>query len=43
MPVGEAVLAFGPAILEWPDEQAFFNVNAPEDLLQAASLLNARR
>jgi molybdopterin-guanine dinucleotide biosynthesis protein A len=39
VPVGEAVLALGPAILEWPDEQAFFNVNAPEDLLQAASLL----
>ena len=43
VPVREAVLALGPAILEWPDEQAFFNVNAPEDLLQAASLLNARR
>ena len=43
VPVGEAVLALGPAILEWPDEQAFFNVNAPEDLLQAAALLNARR
>ena len=43
VPVGEAVLALGPATLEWPDEQAFFNVNAPEDLLRAASLLNARR
>ena len=43
VPVGDAVLALAPAILEWPDEQAFFNVNAPEDLLHAASLLNARR
>ncbi|MEP6953173.1 MAG: molybdenum cofactor guanylyltransferase [Solirubrobacteraceae bacterium] len=42
-PVREVVLALGPAILEWPDEQAFFNVNAPEDLLQASSLLDARR
>jgi molybdopterin-guanine dinucleotide biosynthesis protein A len=37
--LGEAVLALAPAILEWPDEQAFLNVNAPEDLLQAAALL----
>jgi F-type H+-transporting ATPase subunit beta len=43
VPVGDAVLGLGPAILEWPDEQAFFNVNVPEDLLHAASLLNARR
>jgi molybdopterin-guanine dinucleotide biosynthesis protein A len=43
VPVRDAVLALGPAILEWPDEQAFFNVNAPDDLLHAASLLNARR
>jgi molybdopterin-guanine dinucleotide biosynthesis protein A len=43
VPVRDAVLALGPAILEWPDEQAFFNVNAPEDLLQAASVLAARR
>ena len=42
VPVREAVLGLGPAILEWPDEQAFFNVNAPEDLLQAAALLPRR-
>jgi molybdopterin-guanine dinucleotide biosynthesis protein A len=41
-PAREVVLGLGPAILEWPDEQAFFNVNAPEDLLQAASLLAGR-
>jgi molybdenum cofactor guanylyltransferase len=38
-PATETVLALGPAILEWPDEQAFFNVNAPEDVLTAAGLL----
>ncbi|MGZ4267725.1 MAG: molybdenum cofactor guanylyltransferase [Solirubrobacteraceae bacterium] len=43
VPTREAVLAIGPAILEWPDEQAFFNVNAPEDLLAAGALLAARR
>lgn len=26
-------------VLEWPEERAFFNVNRPEDLLQAAALL----
>lgn len=39
----ETVLAMGPAILEWADEQAFFNVNSPDDLLQAAALLADRR
>lgn len=38
-PAREIVLALGPAILEWPDDQAFFNVNAPEDVLTAAGLL----
>jgi molybdopterin-guanine dinucleotide biosynthesis protein A len=42
-PVTDAVLGIGPAILEWPHEQVFFNVNRPEDVLQAASLLAARR
>lgn len=41
--VGDAVLAIGPAILQWADEQAFFNVNAPEDVLEAGALLAARR
>ena len=31
-----------PGILTWPDDEPFFNVNAPEDLLQAAALLGAR-
>ena len=39
----ETVLGIGPAILEWADEQAFFNVNTPDDLLQAAALLAAHR
>jgi molybdopterin-guanine dinucleotide biosynthesis protein A len=26
------VEAMSPAVLDWPDERAFFNVNAPEDL-----------
>jgi molybdopterin-guanine dinucleotide biosynthesis protein A len=38
----EVVAALGPKILTWPDDEPFFNVNAPEDLLQAAALLGAR-
>jgi molybdopterin-guanine dinucleotide biosynthesis protein A len=38
--VRDAVAALGPRILELDDEQAFFNVNAPEDLLTAAGLLD---
>lgn len=35
-----AVAALEPRVLELDDEQAFFNVNAPEDLLTAAGLLD---
>jgi molybdopterin-guanine dinucleotide biosynthesis protein A len=38
-PVADAVGALNPRILEWPDEEPFFTVNSPEDILQAAALL----
>jgi len=38
--VTEAVAALEPRILELDDAQSFFNVNAPEDLLTAAGLLD---
>ena len=31
-----------PAIVDIDDETAFFNVNAPEDILQASALIGAR-
>ena len=36
----DAVAALDPVVLEVADETPFFNVNAPEDLLQAAALLS---
>jgi molybdenum cofactor guanylyltransferase len=42
-PVREAVAALGPALLEVSDPDALFNVNTPDDLLQAAAMLDARR
>jgi molybdenum cofactor guanylyltransferase len=36
----DAVAALSPCVLELDDEQPFFNVNAPEDLLTAAGLLD---
>jgi molybdenum cofactor guanylyltransferase len=41
-PVSDAVGALNPRILEWPDEEPFFTVNSPEDILQAAALLGGR-
>jgi molybdopterin-guanine dinucleotide biosynthesis protein A len=38
-PLSDAVGALDPRILEWPDEEPFFTVNSPEDILQAAALL----
>ncbi|MBS1870321.1 MAG: molybdenum cofactor guanylyltransferase [Actinobacteria bacterium] len=35
-----AVAALDPCVLDVADERAFFNVNAPEDLLTAAGLLD---
>jgi molybdenum cofactor guanylyltransferase len=37
-PARSIVAALAPRILEWPDERPFFNVNRPEDLLQASAL-----
>jgi molybdenum cofactor guanylyltransferase len=31
-PLTATVEAMSPAVVDWPDERAFFNVNAPEDL-----------
>lgn len=41
-PTRDVVLALGPKLVAVADEDAFFNVNAPEDLLQAAALLSTR-
>jgi molybdopterin-guanine dinucleotide biosynthesis protein A len=41
-PVRDVVGALEPRIVEWPDEEPFFTVNGPEDILQAAALLGGR-
>jgi molybdenum cofactor guanylyltransferase len=41
-PVRDVVAALSPRIVDWPDEEPFFNVNSPEDILQAAALLSGR-
>ena len=41
-PVSDVVAALSPRIVEWPDDEPFFNVNHPEDILQAAALLSGR-
>jgi len=41
-PLSDAVGTLSPRILEWPDEEPFFTVNSPEDILQAAALLGGR-
>jgi molybdopterin-guanine dinucleotide biosynthesis protein A len=38
----DLVTALGPAIVPFEDPQPFFNVNRPEDVLQAGALLAAR-
>jgi molybdopterin-guanine dinucleotide biosynthesis protein A len=38
----DVVAALRPRILDWPDEEPFFKVKAPEDLLHASALLSAR-
>jgi molybdopterin-guanine dinucleotide biosynthesis protein A len=42
-PVRAAVASIGPGLLEVDDPELLFNVNAPEDLLQAAAILDSRR
>ena len=41
-PARDVVAALDPRIVEWPDEEPFFTVNGPEDILQAAALLGGR-
>jgi molybdopterin-guanine dinucleotide biosynthesis protein A len=41
-PAADIVAALDPRIVEWPDEEPFFTVNGPEDILQAAALLSGR-
>ena len=38
----DAVLDLRPRLLEIDDAEALFNVNAPEDLLHAAAMLDRR-
>jgi len=40
-PARDVVLGLHPKLVAFDDEDAFFNVNAPEDLLHAAALLTA--
>ncbi len=42
-PLREQVAALGPRLLEVEDSEQLFNVNAPEDLLRAAAMLDRRR
>jgi molybdenum cofactor guanylyltransferase len=42
-PLIEAIAAIGPRLLEVEDPDELFNVNAPDDLLQAAAMLDKRR
>jgi molybdenum cofactor guanylyltransferase len=42
VPLAEVVAALSPRIVEWPDDEPFFNVDHPEDILQAAALLGGR-
>jgi molybdopterin-guanine dinucleotide biosynthesis protein A len=39
-PLREQVAAIGPRLIEVDDPNAFFNINAPEDLLRAAALMD---
>ena len=41
-PTREVVEALGAAVVDVEDADAFYNVNAPEDVLQASALLSAR-
>jgi molybdopterin-guanine dinucleotide biosynthesis protein A len=42
-PARDAVAALAPRLLEIEDPELLFNVNAPEDLLHAAAILDRRR
>jgi molybdenum cofactor guanylyltransferase len=43
LPAREAVAAIGPRLMELEDAKALFNVNAPDDLLQAAAMIDRGR
>jgi molybdopterin-guanine dinucleotide biosynthesis protein A len=43
VPLREAVAAIGPRWLELSDPELLFNVNTPDDLLQASAMLDRRR
>jgi molybdopterin-guanine dinucleotide biosynthesis protein A len=43
IPLRDAVAAIEPSLLEVDDPEALFNVNTPDDLLQAAAMLDRRR
>ncbi len=42
LPVREAVARIGPRLLEVDDPDELFNIDTPDDLLQAAAMLDAR-
>lgn len=42
-PLREAVAPIGPRLFEVEDPEVLFNVNAPDDLLMAAAMLDRRR
>ena len=42
LPLRRAVAQIGARVIELEDPQTLFNINAPEDLLQAAALLDRR-
>jgi molybdopterin-guanine dinucleotide biosynthesis protein A len=41
-PLRDVIAGLSPRVLDWPDEEPFFTVNHPEDILQAAALLSGR-
>jgi molybdenum cofactor guanylyltransferase len=43
MPLRDCVAAIRPALFEVSDPELLFNVDAPDDLLQASAMLDARR
>jgi molybdenum cofactor guanylyltransferase len=43
VPLREAVAAIRPRLFEVEDQELLFNVNTPDDLLQAAAMLDRRR
>jgi molybdopterin-guanine dinucleotide biosynthesis protein A len=42
LPLRQAIAAIGPRLLEVADADVLFNVNTPDDLLQAAAMLDSR-